>query len=56
MIYVLLVTHPFEFSEVVGLYSEKSLAENAKKACLNQDDSGGYDEYEILEKELDLNE
>jgi|TARA_R110000824_G_scaffold372159_1_gene562274 hypothetical protein len=53
MVYVLLLTHPYEFSEVLGVYSSQAIAEEYKTIALNSDKSNSYDEYNINEFELD---
>ena len=53
MVYVLVVTHPYEFSEVLGVYSSKAIAEGYKEIALNCDKSCGYDDYDIEEFKID---
>jgi hypothetical protein len=53
-VYVLSLVHPYEGSEVLGVYSNKDLAEHYKKLAL-ESDVGRYrgDEYDIIETALD---
>ena len=53
MIYVLVVTYPYEFSEVLGVYSSKAIAEGYKEIALNRDKSGKYNDYYIEEFKID---
>lgn len=52
MIYILLKTYPYEFSEVVGAYSSKESAETAKDEAVKNDNSNGYNEFDIGEYEI----
>ena len=53
MIYVLLVTYPYEGSEIFGVYSSKDIAEEYKKIALKSDKSDGYNDYDVEEFEID---
>ena len=46
-VYVIIETHPYEFSEVAGVFALKWDAEMAKTALIMSDDSNGYDEFDI---------
>jgi len=51
-IYILLVTHPYEYSECLGVYDNKKLAGKRKTEAVKMDRSYGYDEFEVLEFEI----
>jgi len=52
MVYVLIKTYPYEFSEVIGVYSSEELAETAKKEAIEEDNSQGYNDFDIEEHEI----
>ena len=52
MIYILLKTYPHEFSEVLGAYSSEDGAESARTEAVSNDDSNGYNDFDIIEREL----
>ena len=53
MVYILLKTYLYEFSEVVGAYSSVESAEAAKEDAIKNDSSLGAGDYDIIETELE---
>lgn len=53
VVYVLVVYLPYETAVVLGVYTDKSLAETEKSKAKKNDDSNGYNDFEIEEFKLD---
>jgi hypothetical protein len=51
-VYVLTIHYPYEATVVLGVYSDKSLAEIEMSKAKKNDDSNNYNEFEIEEFKL----
>ena len=51
---VLIVTYPFEFSKVLGVYRGLAAAEAHREEAIKKDESKGYNEFDIEEWEVAL--
>ena len=51
-VHVLIVTHPFEFSTVLGVFLNKADAEDERIIAKKKDTSKGYDDFDIEEHEV----
>lgn len=52
MVYIVKITYPYEYSEVIGVYSSYEGAEIAKDLAEKKDYSGGYNCFDIEEHEV----
>tara|TARA_R110002012_G_C11495184_1_gene596625 strand:+ start:126 stop:287 length:162 start_codon:yes stop_codon:yes gene_type:complete len=53
MVYVLIARFPYEGADVLGVYSNKDKAEKSKIECAKNDDSGGYNKFDIEEFDVE---
>lgn len=51
-VHILIVTYPFEFSKVLGVFLNKSDAETQRDIEVKKDTSKGYNEFNIEEHEI----
>jgi len=49
MVYVLIITYPYEGAEVLGVYSDLEKAKMARGIAQEKDDSRGYNDFCIEE-------
>lgn len=53
MVYILSIHYPYEGSNILGAFSTSEKAEISKEKAVEEDDSGGYNEFSIEELEVD---